>query len=116
MSSELSLQLRSKFISADDFNKFQDALINMEIFIRDEVIVTIDTRRDVALQAIDQKKNNLIEYLDGTTAGELRNDIGIMGDLTTTAKDSLVNAINEVNSHVPQYGVVIGTANVKQSI
>lgn len=96
----LTNQLRSKLMSADEWNKFADALVNMEVFIRDEVVVTIDQRRDAALQAIDQKTNNVIQYLDGTTAGQLRNDIGIMGNLTTTAKDSLVNAINEVNSEV----------------
>src|SRR6185312_4706254 len=33
----LKNQLRDKIITAEDFNKFQDALINMEIFIRDNV-------------------------------------------------------------------------------
>lgn len=94
----LTNQLRSKLMSADEWNKFSDALVNMEIFIRDEVVTTIQTNRDAALQAIDQKKNNVIEYIDGTTAGQLRNDIGVMGELSTTNKSSLVNAINEINS------------------
>ena len=36
--------------------------------------------------------------MDGTTAGAIRNDVGVMTDLTTDDKSSLVNAINEVNS------------------
>lgn len=108
--------LRDKIVTAEDWNKFCDCLVNMEVFIRDNVVGfintkqtemqtyvdnavnTVNTTKDSALIAIEQKKNNVIEYLDSTTAGELRNDIGIMGDLQTINKDSLVNATNEVLS------------------
>lgn len=115
--------LRDKIITAEDWNKFCDCVVNMEVFIRDNVVGFINTKqsemqtyvdnavnsvnttKDNALIAIEQKKNNIIEYLDGTTAGQLRNDIGIMGDLLTTNKNSLVDATNEVlgvaNSKAP---------------
>lgn len=44
----------------------------------------------------EQNANN---YTD-QTAGELRNDIGILGDLTTTDKTSLVGAVNELDSEL----------------
>lgn len=104
----LLTRLRSKFISSEDFNKFQEALVNMQVFIRDNVVgyintmkTEVDTAKDQALIAIEQKKNGVIDYLDGTEAGEMRNDIGVMADLTTIEKDSLVLAINEVNAKSP---------------
>lgn len=66
----------------------------------------IQSTKDSALLAIENKKNNVIEYLDGTTAGQLRNDIGDMSLLTTTEKTSLVGAVNEVNAKNP---IHIGT-------
>lgn len=104
----LLTRLRSKFISSEDFNKFQEALVNMQVFIRDNVVgyintmkTEVDTAKDQALIAIEQKKNGVIDYLDGTEAGEMRNDIGVMADLTTIDKESLVRAINEVNAKSP---------------
>ncbi|EGL20015.1 MULTISPECIES: hypothetical protein [unclassified Paenibacillus] len=112
----LTVQYREKFISADDFNRFQDALVNMEIFIKDNVegyiltkqgefttyvdiaTNTVQATKDSALQTIEQKKENVITYLDGTTAGALRNDIGVMGDLETVNKQSLVKVANELRS------------------
>ena len=59
---------------------------------------SIQTTKDSALISIEQKKDNIIAYMDGTTAGAIRNDLGIIGYLTTTDKSSLVEAINEVNA------------------
>lgn len=98
---QLATRLRPNFISSEDFNKFQDALISMQVFIRDNVAGYIDTARDNALIAIDQKKNAIIVYLDSIEAGKLRNDLGIMDELTTATKSSLVAAINEVNAKTP---------------
>ncbi len=58
----------------------------------------IQTTKDSALMAIENKKENILTYMDSTTAGQIRNDIGVMGELTTTAKESLVAAVNEVNA------------------
>lgn len=123
----LSTQLRNKFISADDFNKFQDALVNMEVFIKDnvegyiekkqtefntfvntkktEVNTTVNngssaisSAKDAALISIDNKMSSVITYLDSTTAGKLRNDIGVLDNLKTSVKTSLVSAVNEVQN------------------
>lgn len=95
---QLATRLRPNFISSEDFNKFQDALVSMQVFIRDNVAGYIDTARDNALIAIDQKKNAIIVYLDSLEAGRLRNDLGVMDELTTVTKSSLVAAINEVRA------------------
>ncbi|WP_191089451.1 hypothetical protein [Paenibacillus spiritus] len=110
--------LRSYLISSEDWNKFQDALVNMQIFIKDGVddyilakqneynstLVTaknvIQNEKNNALVAIDSKLNAVILYLDSTAAGSLRNDIGVMGSLVTNQKESLVGAVNEVQSNV----------------
>jgi hypothetical protein len=139
--STLSTQLRNKLISAEDFNKLQDAIVNLQTFFRDETdgfiqgkqiefqgyidsktteinnhvstksgeitsnaanaTNSIQTTKDSALIAIEQKKENVITYMDSTTAGAIRNDMGVMGELTTTDKASLVKAINEVNTKAP---------------
>nr|WP_211749707.1 phage tail protein [Paenibacillus sp. Marseille-Q4541] len=101
-------RLRSKFISSDDWNQFQNALVEMQLFLKNNVegyidgmVVQVDVARDNALIAIDQKKNAIIVYLDSLEAGKLRNDIGVMAELNTNAKNSLVAAVNEVNSKAP---------------
>jgi len=112
--SDLTTVLRDKIFTPEDFNKLQDCITNLEIFFRDNVddyIVTkqndvsqtvINAKNDVqasknsALQAIEDKKADIIEYMDSTTAGAIRNDMGVMGELLTFDKSSLVNAINEV--------------------
>ncbi|MGD6876758.1 tail fiber protein [Bacillus infantis] len=139
--STINGQIRNKLITAEDFNKLQDAIKNVQTFFRDETdgyiktkqdefnayidtktteinnhtntksteitstatsaTNTIQSTKDSALISIEQKKENIIAYMDGTTAGAIRNDIGVMGDLATTNKTSLVNAINEVNSKSP---------------
>lgn len=106
--SNLMARLRSKFISSDDWNQFQNALVEMQLFLKNNVegyidgtVVQVDEARDNALIAIDQKKNAIIVYLDSLEAGKLRNDIGVMAELNTNAKNSLVAAVNEVNSKAP---------------
>lgn len=64
-----------------------------------QVTNTINATRDGALQAIETKKQSIITYMDDTTAGAIRNDMGVKGELQTLDKNNLVNAINEVNKN-----------------
>lgn len=73
----LLLNLRDKIFTADDLNKLQDAIVNLQTFFLHEV------------------QSFVIETIDGTTAGALRADIGTMSDLKTVNKSSLVEAVNE---------------------
>ena len=131
----LMLILQSYFISAETWNKFCDCLVNVETKVKNEIdvvndttnmgVANINTNKDNALNEIEQKKENIINYMDATTAGQIKNDLGVKGDLQTTDKSSLVNAINEVknnqvtdlNKHLsdyvrqPAYAVTTGTAN-----
>lgn len=103
--SSLTQKHRNKLLLADDINAIQQSISNLQMFYKDKVearlnenILEINTTKDSVLASIEAKKNNVIEYMDGTTAGAIRNDIGIMGELDTSEKTSLVAAINEVNS------------------
>lgn len=96
---------RNKFFLAEDINALQQSVSNMQLFFKDNIDAKlqdynnqITQNKDDALTAIEKKKENIIEYMDGATAGQIRNDMGVMGELTTTDKSSLVNAINEVNA------------------
>ncbi|MDT0160257.1 hypothetical protein [Bacillus sp. AG4(2022)] len=119
---------RDKFFLAEDANALQQSLTNMQMFYKDNVeaklndnVSTINQTKDSALVAIENKKNSVIDYMDGTTAGALRNDIGVMGDLGTANKNSLVESINEVRTTVQNdkadykmhtgYAAVTGSAN-----
>ena len=154
---DLITAYRDKLFLAQDLNKLQDAIVNLETFftanVEDHIqekqkefqtyidnktneilsqqntaINTINTTKadavnkvnltvtnaetsiqntkDSALIAIEQKKENILTYMDSTTAGQIRNDIGVMGELTTNDKSSLVAAVNEVNAKNP---IHIGT-------
>lgn len=104
----LTVKYRNKYFTAEDANAIQQSITNMQMFFKNNVegyinsmVTQVDTAKDNALNAIEQKKNGVIDYLDGTEAGEMRNDIGVMADLTTVDKESLVRAINEVNAKSP---------------
>lgn len=100
----LTTDLRDKIISAEDFNKFQDALVQMQVFIRDNVNVYIEEmqtdlenyannaktditntknsfgtyvdQKTAELQNFaNQKKNEIQNVIDQTTAGQLNNKI-----------------------------------------
>lgn len=95
-----------------EINQSQADMFNYTNLKKSEVEATvtngqtsINTTKDSALIFIEQKKENIIEYMDGTTAGQIRNDIGVMGDLTTTDKASLVNAVNEIDNKI---GISLG--------
>lgn len=118
----LEVELQNYIISPDRWNHFADSLRAMQVFIKTEVedyvlgkqgeiadsVLTftsvtvpaaqgeIQVSKDGALAAIEKKKENIIDYMDATTAGKLRNDIGLMPELTTVDKSSLVKALNEV--------------------
>jgi hypothetical protein len=107
----LATKYLDKTPNASDFNKLCSAILNMQNFMKNEIsdyvtntvntgVTTINTNKDSALIAIEQKKANIIDYMDGTTAGAIRNDIGDMQSLTTTAKTSLVGAINELKDNI----------------
>ena len=49
--------------------------------------------------SIENKKDNIIEYMDETTAGAIRNDIGVMGDSTIEGR-SLVDKTNLLKTQV----------------
>ncbi len=83
----LTLKHKNKFQTADDINKMQNSLMNLQLFFKDKV----EGRLEQRLQEINT-------YLDSTDAGDMRTDIGVMADLSTTNKSSLVNALNEVNN------------------
>jgi hypothetical protein len=100
---------RNKLFLADDLNAIQDSLSNMQLFFKDKIesyvnsnVNSITTATNNALAALDAKKASIDLYMDSTTAGAIRTDLGVMSDLTTTDKSSLVNAINEVNAK-PSY-------------
>lgn len=117
--------LQDKMVNTSDFNKLVGAVNNMQEYFVNNVLpdisnlvnagqTSIQTAKDNALIAIEQKKENIITYMDSTTAGQLQNQIGVIGDLTTTNKSSLVNAVNEINSNYTKtipYATTSGTAN-----
>lgn len=105
--STLAQGLKDYRLSAELMNYVYDCLRNMEQKIKDEInivddavsagVTSINTTKDNALISIEQKKNNVIEYLSGTDAGSIRTSIGVLSELDTTDKSSLTAAINEVN-------------------
>jgi hypothetical protein len=113
---------RNKLFLADDLNAIQDSLSNMQLFFKDRIesyvnsnVNSITTATNNALAALDAKKASIDLYMDSTTAGAIRSDMGVMGDLTTTDKSSLVNAINEVKANSIQnsnLGVANGVATL----
>lgn len=94
----LTVLLQDYIIDPWKFNLFGDIVVNMQKFFKEGVEPFVDTLKTNALNEIENKKGEIIDYMDSTQAGAIRNDIGIINNLTTTNKTNLVNAINEVNA------------------
>lgn len=108
---------KNKIVTAARWNKFQNSLVGMQTFIKDEVegfvfekqqeintVIAngktgIDTSKDNALIAIENKKQNVMDYLEGTTAGQLRNDIGDMSASEVEGR-SLIDKANNLNINI----------------
>lgn len=76
----LTILLRDKIFTPEDFNKLQDCIVNMEIFIKDEVDEYIKDKQEEFNNVIGQfnymgtynpqtqyYKNNFVTYNDGQT-------------------------------------------------
>ena len=61
---QLTTQLRDKIILAEDWNKFQDSLVNMQIFIKDNVEGYILTKQGEFNQYIDNKELYINSHAD----------------------------------------------------
>ena len=110
---ELEVELEPYLYTAENINQYQDAMSNVQKFFventHDYVLEKqeeIDTQKDNALIAIENKKQNVLDYMDGTTAGVLRNDIGDMLDSTIEGR-SLVDKTNLLKSIIDNFSVTL---------
>lgn len=123
---QLAIELEPYLYTAEHINHYQDAMSNVQKFFventqghidglkvetRDYVDgkkveidtavisgqTAINTTKDNALISIEQKKENIIDYMDGTTAGALRNDIGALAESTVEGAN-LVEKINALDA------------------
>lgn len=94
---DLKVLLQDYLIDVQKFNLFGDILINMQKFFKEGVEPFVNELKNNATKEIQDRKDEVIDYMDSTTAGAIRSDIGIVKELNTENKDSLVGAVNEVN-------------------
>lgn len=83
----LKTTLATKIVSAENFNKMFDCIVNLESFF----------------------KNDVEAYLATLEVGAIRADLGTPTNLTTAAKSNLVSAVNEVQSETDSAHTKIGT-------
>ena len=114
---ELMVMLQNYILDTEKWNRFCDAVTGLQKFflentqgyidgLKTETRQTVDngkveinTTKDNALITIENKKDNIIAYMDETTAGAIRNDIGVMGDSTIEGR-SLVDKTNLLKTQV----------------
>lgn len=94
---DLKVLLQDYLIDVQKFNLFGDILINIQKFFKEGVEPFVNELKNNATKEIQDRKDEVIDYMDSTTAGAIRSDIGIVKELNTENKDSLVGAVNEVN-------------------
>lgn len=104
--SQLTTSLRSKIISPEDFNKFQDALVNMEVFIRDNVEGYITTKQGEFDASLNTKTNELTTIKNdfssfvSTKTTEITNHANSKTVEMTEKKDYFVNYVNTKEDEV----------------
>lgn len=114
---QLNAELRNKIPSAEDWNKFCECLVSMEVFIRDNIVGFIDTMKesvtltvnngikainttkDTAIATLNKKEQDLVIHIDSVDATSLRNDLGIMANSVITGR-SLIDKTNTLNTQV----------------
>lgn len=95
--SRLTIELRDKFISAEDFNKFQDALVQMQIFIRDNVQGYIDSMKTDVKGYVDNAKNDITTIVDNYTdyVDQQENDFQ---NFTNQKKNEIQNLLDQTTA------------------
>lgn len=114
---QLEVELESYLYTAENINQYQDAMSNVQKFfventqgyvddLKTDSYNTIITAKDNALLSIDNKMENVINYLDGTTAGQLRNDIGNMLNSEVDGVN-LIEKTNLLKSNMDNFSVTL---------
>ena len=105
---EIFQAIRSKLIIPEDFNRLQQSITNMQMFLNSEIVAYLNSvKADLAqtvvdaIQDVEDKRVSMINYLDTTEVGALKNDVGDLNLLQTRVKDNLVNAVNELKNEAP---------------
>lgn len=96
---ELNERHRGKIPLAQDFNKFSNALVQMQIFMKQHVEVYLLGKQEEWEDYIEEKKSEVTSEIDQIAEGRLRADIGNMKALTTQARDNLVESVNELKGN-----------------
>lgn len=91
--SQLTTTLRNKIISPEDFNKFQDALVNMEVFIRDNVEGYILTKQNEFNTYLDNKTTEINKFSD-TKKTEVTSFTDTKKAEIITLKDNFTTLVN----------------------
>ena len=95
----LSVILQDYLPDVETWNLFGDILINMQKFFKEGVEPFVNDLKDNALNEIEDKKQDIIDYMDSTEAGLIRNDIGVMGDSTIEGR-SLIEKTNKLKDDI----------------
>ena len=89
----------SKFVSAPSVTIATEANVELGIEVGDEIIVQSRVVLGVEFDAFDTEVSNRLQVVEDQVNGK----IGDLATLHTDAKDSLVNAINEVQDELVAY-------------
>lgn len=60
----LTMLLRNKMFTPEDFNKLQDCITNLEVFFRDNVQGFIETKQDEMEAFVEDKKSEVVDFVN----------------------------------------------------
>lgn len=91
---QLLVSLQDHLITPERWNHFQDALVNMQLYIRNEVFDHVDRMQQQTEDFVESKKTEIDTYVDGqleTMQETTDNYVGYVNQ----QRDNVYNAMNE---------------------
>lgn len=111
--SQLQVELKYAFIDPEEWNKFCDALVNMELFIDGQVVGFIMTKQNEINNFVTNKKNEMNTYTDGKKneinvyTYNKKNELEAIQATTistiNTTKDNAINTIEQKKASTITY-------------
>lgn len=109
----LTSRLRDKLHTAEDFNKLQDAITNLQIFFRDKVDGYVQSKQNQMEAFVEEKETYITEYADNSvlqiknyadnSVADMRNIRDGFTTFVNTKEDRVRSLVQEFDSNTARY-------------
>lgn len=110
----LSDKLSAKIFSAEDLNKYQDALLNLQNFFKNEVEGRLSEQAEVAIDEITGQTTTSIDQIVSVTEQIITHGKAVLSQIINTVTVSGDSSVSNIAVGLPQYNPVADVLYVFQ--